>query len=88
MNGTQKAWAGAIVGAVIAFLTVLGGALSAGDTLGDVDTSTWILAIVAGLAALPLVGGTVYQTRNKIDGRPIVQELHRAPLAPEGSAEA
>lgn len=61
-----KAVYGAIVGALVAFLGALSTALAdPGTTFGSVTDGQWITAIVAGLGALPIVGGTVYQITNK-----------------------
>lgn len=60
-----KAVYGAVVGALLAFLGALASALvDPGTTLESVTAGQWVTAIVAALAALPVVGGTVYQVQN------------------------
>ena len=63
MNGTQKAVYGAIVGALIAFLTVVLAGLNTGA--GELTAAVWVAAAIAALAELAGVGGTVYATTNK-----------------------
>jgi hypothetical protein len=66
-----KAVYGAIVGALVAFLGTLSGALAdPGTTFESITDGQWVAAVVAALGALPLVGGTVYQVTN----RPVVDD--------------
>ena len=61
-----KAVYGAIVGSLVAFLGALSTALAdPGTSFGSISDGQWVIAIVAGLGALPIVGGTVYQITNK-----------------------
>jgi len=61
-----KAVYGAIVGALLAFIGALTAALvDPGTTLETVTAGQWLTAIGAALAALPAVGGTVYQVTNR-----------------------
>lgn len=61
-----KAVYGAVVGALLAFLGALATALvDPGATLESITAGQWVTAIVAALAALPVVGGTVYQVTNR-----------------------
>lgn len=61
-----KAVYGAVVGALLAFLGALTSALvDPGTTLESVTAGQWLTAIAAALAALPVVGGTVYQVTNR-----------------------
>lgn len=65
--GPQKAVWGAVVSAVIAFLSaVLAGLLAVGDGagLGDLDTAVWITAVIAALTAAGGTGAAVYRTTN------------------------
>jgi hypothetical protein len=64
MGGAQKAYVGAAVAAVVAFLSALSGALGEGGTFGDLDTQTWINAVLAALVASGVTGGTVYGVKN------------------------
>lgn len=67
-----KAVYGAVVGALVAFLGALSTALAAtGTDLSSLTDGQWLTAIVSGLGALPIVGGTIYATRNK---KPVVEE--------------
>lgn len=61
-----KAVYGALVSGLVAFLGALSTALAAtGTDLSSLTDGQWITAIVAGLGALPIVGSTIYATRNK-----------------------
>lgn len=63
-----KAWVGAAISAVIAFLgAVLAGlnALGDGAALGDLDAAVWITATIAALTAFGGTGAAVYQVENK-----------------------
>lgn len=61
-----KAVYGAIVGALVAFLGALSTALAdPGTTFGSISDGQWVTAVVAGLGALPIIGGTVYQITNR-----------------------
>lgn len=67
-DNKQKAVAGALVGATIAFLgAILAGLQSAGENagFGDLNAATWVTAVIAFLSALGLTGGTVYAVTNK-----------------------
>jgi len=79
MNGTQKAWGGAVVSTLVALVSA---AIIASED-GVFTTTEWLTIVLAGLVSLAAVFCTDYQTPNKIDGIPIKQELVRAPLAPE-----
>lgn len=66
--GAQKAYVGAAVAGVIAFLgAVLAGlqSLGGGSGLGDLDAAVWITAIIAALTALGGTGAGVYTVENK-----------------------
>jgi len=65
MNGSQKAIVGAIASAIIAFLSVLSGALTEGAAISDLDAQTWINAVIALLGGLGITGGAVYAVPNK-----------------------
>jgi hypothetical protein len=63
-------YAKAVYGAIVASLLALGGSLAtaladAGASFETLSDGQWVAAIVAGLAALPIVGSTVYATTNK-----------------------
>jgi len=61
-----KAVYGAVVSALVAFLGALSTALAdPGTAFSTLTDGQWVTAIVAGLGALPLVGGTVYAVTNK-----------------------
>lgn len=68
LTGPQKAVVGAVISAVVAFLTaILAGLQGIGDgaTLGDLTTEMWISAIIALLGSAGAVFGGVYYTTNK-----------------------
>lgn len=61
-----KAVYGAIVSGAVAFLGALSTALAdPGTAFSTLTDGQWVTAIVAGLGALPIVGGTVYAVTNK-----------------------
>lgn len=63
-----KAWVGAAVATVVAFLgAVLAGLQEVGPDsgLGDLDAAVWITATIAALTAFGGTGAAVYQVENK-----------------------
>ena len=62
--GAQKAYVGAAVSALVAFLAAVAGALGEGGTFGDLDAQTWINAVLAAIVASGITGGTVYGVSN------------------------